>query len=165
MSQSSVDTIELKGIHNIYYRAFTNESTLCFQYKTNKNWPAPGIIDQNVSEYAMTITSGDFIHLVWIKQGSVYYKMNMYPATKDSLRKANTPRWECNIAISEPGLTESASNLTIYTKGEYIYVSWQTPLEGSPNQVEKWRRSRWFGDTPFEWGDPECLSEQHSKVR
>jgi hypothetical protein len=160
ISQVSVDTIEIKGTHNIYYRVFTNESTLYFQYKTNKNWSATKVIDENVSEYAMIITAGDYIHLVWIKQGKVYYKMNMYPVTKDLLKKDGTPKWECNIAIS-PNFTEPASNLTIYPKNDYIYVNWQTPLEGNSTQVEKWRRARWLGNTPFEWETPECLSEPH----
>jgi hypothetical protein len=161
----SSDTVAVKSTQNVYYRVFTNESTLCFQYKTNKNWSAPKVIDENVSEYAMTATSGDYIHLVWIKQGRVYYKMNMYPITIDSFRKANTPRWEVNIAISEPELTEPASNLTIYTKDDYINVIWQAPLEGNPTQIEIWRRQRWLENTPLDWETPECLSEPHSKLR
>ena len=157
LSQAFADTIELKGTQNIYYRAFINESTLCFQYKTNKNWSASKIIDENVSEYAMTVTSGDYIHLVWVKQGRVYYKMNMYPVTKDSLKKNGTPRWECNIAIS-PYFTEPASNLAIYTKDGFLNVIWQVPLEGYLSQVENWRRARWLGNTPFDWEEPQNIS-------
>ena len=157
----SQDTIQVKGTSNINYRIFTNDSNLYFQCKTNKNWTVPITIDKgNISEYAMTATSGDYIHLVWCKDGRVYYKTNQMPITRQ-----DTIRWECNIAISEPELTESAPNLSIYTQGDYIYVNWQASRVGDPNHIEKWRRQRWLGNTPFEWETPECLSEPHSKLR
>ena len=146
------DTISVNGTQNIYYRVFTNDSNLYFQYKTNKNWSAPKIIDEKVSEYAMTVTNGDDIHLVWCKDGRVYYKTNQLPITQK-----DTIRWECNIAIS-PYFTEPASNLAIYSKDGYIYVAWQAPVEKSASQIEKWRRARWLGNTPFEWEEPQNIS-------
>ena len=142
-----------RSTQNISYRVFVNDSNLYFQYQINKNWSAPKVIDEKVSEYAMTLSSGDYVHIAWCKDGKVYYKTNQLPLTRK-----DTIRWECNIAIS-PNFTEPASNISIYTKNDYIYVNWQTPLEGNPNQVEKWRRTRWLEDTPFEWETPECLSE------
>ena len=151
----SQDTIQVKGTSNINYRIFTNDSNLYFQCKTNKNWTVPITIDKgNISEYAMTATSGDYIHLVWCKDGRVYYKTNQMPITRQ-----DTIRWECNIAISEPELTESAPNLSIYTQGDYIYVNWQASRVGDPNHIEKWRRQRWLKDTPFIWETPENISE------
>ncbi|MCX7785883.1 MAG: hypothetical protein N2201_06655 [candidate division WOR-3 bacterium] len=179
----SSDTIEIKSTQGISYRLFVSDvryalsepdadfslikerqfqspdSTLYFQFKTNKNWSASQRIDEKVSEYAMTVTDGDYIHLVWVKQGRIYYKMNMYSVTKDSLKKIGTPRWECNIAISIPGLNEPASNISIGVDGEYLSVTWETPLAGHPTLVEKWRRRRWLWEIPFYWNTPECLSE------
>jgi hypothetical protein len=148
---TSSDTILIRGTQN---RIFTNDSNLYFQCKTNKNWAVPIIIDKgNISEYAMTATSGDYIHIVWCKDGKVYYKTNQIPITR-----LNTIRWECNIAISVPELTEPASNLIIYTKDDYIYVYWQTPYESNSAQVEKWQRARWLGNTPFDWEEPQNIS-------
>jgi hypothetical protein len=101
----------------------------------------------------MTASSGDYIHLVWVKQGRVYYKTSQFPVTRQ-----DTIRWECNIAISVPGLTEPASNITIYTKDDYIYVNWQTLLENNPNQIEKWQRARWLENHPFDWEEPQNIS-------
>ncbi len=159
ISQTSIDTIILKGTENIYYRVFTSDSNLYFQHNANKSWSAPQKIDEKVSEYAMTVTDGDYIHLVWIKQGRVYYKMNMYPINKDSLRKDGTPRWECNINISSTSFpTEPASNLAINIKGEYICVTWQAPNDYDSKVTEKWRRVRWLYKTPFDWQDPQNIS-------
>ncbi len=171
---TSPDSVTIRNTQNISYRVFMHpvrkiplhdslkvdtlsngvNSILYFQYKTNKDWSTPKIIDENISEYAMTVTSGDYVHIVWCKDGRVYYKTNQLP-----LSHTDTTQWECNLAISIPELTEPASNISIYTKNDYIYVNWQVPLEGNPNQVEKWRRARWLGNTPFEWETPECLSE------
>ncbi|MCX8015325.1 MAG: hypothetical protein N2748_04825 [candidate division WOR-3 bacterium] len=155
----SLDTVEITGIQNIHYRLFTSDSNLYFQYKINKHWSVAQKIDEEVSEYKMAVTDGDYIHIVWIKQGRVYYKMNIYPVTKDSLKKQGTPRWECSIAISIPDLTEPASNISIGVDGEYLYATWQSPLAGNPSQTEKWRRARRLGQTPFDWNTPRCLSE------
>ena len=159
LSQSSTDTIELKGIQDIYYRVYTNDSTLCFQYKTHKNWSVPKVIDENVSEYAITVTSGDYAHIVWVKQGRLYYKTNIFPITKK-----DTIQWECNIAIS-PYFCEPASNISIDSKGEYINVTWSAPTEDDPSIQEIWRRSRWLKEPPDTWEDPECLSEPHSNSK
>jgi hypothetical protein len=149
----SHDTIQVKATSNINYRIFTNDCNLYFQCKTNKNWTVPITIDKgNISEYAMTVTSGDYIHIVWCKDGRVYYKTNQLPITRqDSIQ------WECNIAIS-PNFTEPASNIFIRTNGDYIYATWQAPLEDSPSQIETWQRARWLGDTPFEWESPQNIS-------
>jgi len=160
ISQVSVDTIELKGTHNIDYRIFTNKSTLCFQYKINKNWSALKVIDEKVSEYTMTITSGDYVHIVWCKDGRVYYKTNALPI----LNKKDTIRWECNVAIS-PYFCEPTSNISIDSKGEYLNVTWSAPAKDDPATQEIWRRARWLENTPLDWEMPECLSEPHSKLR
>jgi len=155
----SSDTIAIKSTQNISYRVFTNDSNLYFQCKTNKNWAVPITIDKgNISEYAMTATSGDYIHIVWCKDGRVHYKTNQMPITRQ-----DTIRWECNIAIT-PNFTEPASNLAVYSKDDYIIVNWQTPLEGNCNQVEKWRRARWLGNTPFEWEEPQNISPNEINV-
>jgi hypothetical protein len=131
----------------------------------------------------MTVTSGDYLHIVWCKDGRVYYKTNIHPVrnylrgvertenskeTELSVKISNgaspitqndTIRWECNINISSTSWpTEPASNLTIYTKDDYISVTWQTQLESNPNQAEIWRRARWLEDTPFDWEEPQNIS-------
>ncbi len=206
---TSPDSVTIRNTQNISYRVFMHpvrkiplhdslevivkndtvsngvNSNLYFQYKANKNWSAPKYIDEKVSECTLTVSSGDYVHIVWCKDGRVYYKTSIFPVrnnlrgvekttsfkenelfTKISngaspLTQKDTIQWECNIAISIPELTEPASNISIYIKNDYIYVNWQTPLEGNPNEIEKWQRARWLGNTPFEWETPECLSKSH----
>jgi len=159
LSQSSADTIELKGIQDIYYRVYTNDCNLCFQYKTHKNWSMPKVIDENVSEYAMTVTSGDYVHMVWIKQGRIYYKTNIYPITQ-----TDTIQWERFIIIS-PYFAEPSFNISIDTKGEWINVTWSAPAEDNLTKVETWRRARWLGEPPDTWEVPRCLSESSLDIK
>jgi len=157
--QSSTDTLELKGTQDIYYQVFTNKSTLCFKCKTNKNWSVPKVIDEHVSEYAMTVTFGDYVHIAWCKEGRVYYKTNIFPITKK-----DTIQWERFIIIS-PYFTEPSFNISIDTKGEWINVTWSAPAEDDPTIQEIWQRARWLEEPPDTWEDPECLSEPYSKSK
>jgi len=154
----SSDTIKVKGTQNISYRLFTNDSNLCFQYKTNKNWSAPKIIDKNVSEYVMTVTTGDYIHIVLAKQGRIYYKTTN--VSTGEIRQDREPEWSREVQISQPEepCTEPASNISTNVSREYLCVTWQTPLESNPSQVEKWQRARWLTDTPFKWETPQNIS-------
>jgi hypothetical protein len=159
ISQISADTIVLKGTNSIYYRTFTNEGILCFQYKTGKNWSTPKVIDKNVSECIMTISSGDFIHIGWCKDGKIYYKTNNSPITR-----RDTIQWGDDIAIS-PSFCEPALHLNLEANGEFIYITWYKPTEGNPTIQEIWRMRRWLKEPPDTWDDPECLSEPYSKAR
>ncbi len=154
INQPSPQPIEIKGSNNLSYRLFINHDKLCFQYKLGKNWSEPTKLDiGDISEYAVAITPGDYLHIVWTKQGRVYYKTNIYP-----VKPKDTIQWESFIIIS-PNFTEPASNLTIEILGEYVSVSWQATLEDKPKRIEKWRRARWLKHPPFNWEIPECLSE------
>jgi hypothetical protein len=155
---SSSDTIVVKGTQGMFYRLFANDSNLYFQYKADKNWSASKIIDEKVSEYAMTVTSGEYIHLAFIKQGTVFYKMNMYSVNKDSLRKENTPRWECNIAVS-PSFCEPASNLEFFIDGEYFNFIWHAQSEYKSLNEEIWQRKGQirYKELP-EWREPRNIT-------
>jgi hypothetical protein len=154
INQPSPNPINIKGTNGLSYRLFVNQDKLCFQYKLGRNWSEPTRLDSgNISEYTVAITPGDYLHIVWTKQGRVYYKTNIYPVIpKDTIQ------WERFVIIS-PYFTEPASNLSVNTCSKFIFVDWSAPSEDALKRMEKWRRARWLDRPPFNWETPECLNE------
>jgi hypothetical protein len=155
----STDTVQVKGTSNIYYRIFTNDSSLCLQCKTNKNWAVPITIDKgNISEYAMTATSGDYIHIVWQReeQGGdvcrIYYVTTLDAITPDDIRHGREPVWSEITPIStQDPLTEPASNPFVEAYGDVVYAVWRGPYDEGNQIGEIWQRGRRLSDPYYEW--------------
>ncbi len=80
--------------------------------------------------------------------------------SSDGIKRGISPNWleSFNVSCAEGYPTEPASNISIYTRDNYIYVTWQALLEGNPYQVEKWQRARWLENGHFDWETPQNIS-------
>jgi len=157
---TSPDTTTIQSMQNISYRVFANDSSLYFQYKTNRNWTVPITIDKgNISEYAMTATSGDYVHIVWCKDGRVYYKINYVPITPQFIRDNKEPKWVYNVVVS-PSFSEPAKDLSIFARNDFVFVDWKCPMENDSNNNELWRRGGLIipGNLTC-WYDPQNITE------
>ncbi len=160
-SLSNSDTIELKGTKGISYRALVNQDTLYFQYKTGLKWSEPMVIDYgNVGSPSMAISSGGYLHIVWCKQGKVYYRTTLEPITKTSLKNKTNPQWSSKVKIStHMPQTEPASDLFIEVLGDTVFVQWYSPGELGNNK-EIWQRKRWILRPYCDWFQPINLSKE-----
>ena len=151
----AAETVEVKGTRGISYRAFVNQDTLYFQYKTGRKRSASIVIDNDdVASPSMAISSGDYLHIVWCKQGKVYYRTNLEPITKISLKNKINPQWSTKIKIStQMPQIEPASDLFIETLGDTVFIEWYSPGELGDDKVI-WRRKRWILDPYYEWFQP-----------
>ncbi|MEO0115407.1 MAG: hypothetical protein ABIK93_08025 [candidate division WOR-3 bacterium] len=62
---SANDTIEMKGGNGIFYRVFTDQRRLCFQYKLGRNWSEAAVLDTgDVTSPSIAITPKDLLHIV-----------------------------------------------------------------------------------------------------
>ena len=160
-SQSSSDTVEVKGTNGIFYRALVNQDKLYFLYKINHKWSEPIVIDNgDVGSPSMAISSGDHLHIVWSKEGGVYYGTNLEPITKNSLNNRINPQWSAKVKIStQMPQTEPASDLFIEALGDTVFIQWHSPDELGDNK-EKWRRKRWILRPYYDWFQPINLSKE-----
>jgi hypothetical protein len=162
INQSTADTLLVKGTRNISYRLYISNDNLCFQYQAGRNWSEPTKIDSGgISEYAVAIKPGDYLHIVWSNNRKLCYQTNYKPITSNSLKHNDRSIWSERIFISTY-YTEPVSNISTTIKDEYIYVTWQVPVEGDSIIFEKWRRVRWIYDVPNAWEPTECISKSNS---
>ena len=151
ISQSTADTLLVKGTRNISYRLYISNDNLCFQYQAGRNWSEPIILDSgDISEYSVALTTGDYLHIVWCKAGRVCYRTNDEPITPMSVKDNRKPQLSPFIFISTY-FTEPAFNISIKSTGEWIYAVWRVSNELQP---EVWARRRWLLDPPNEWEVP-----------
>jgi len=156
----ATDTVEVKGTTGLSYRLFINQNKLCFQYKLGKNWSEPTKLDSgNISEYSAIITAGDYLHVVWRKENSIYYITTLEPVDPSAIRQGIQPVWSEIVPISEPEQTEPASNPFVEAQGEWVYAVWRGPnQEGNSDYGEIWQRRRRM-DWPVEqWTTPKNKS-------
>ena len=151
----AADTVEVKGTRGLYYRVFVNDDILYFQCKAKDNWFKPVALDSgDVASPSMAITIGDYLHIAWCKGSGVYYRINLEPITKNTLKSKIIPQWSAKIKIStHMPQTEPASELFIQTYGDTIFIDWYCPGEIG-NSKEKWRRKKWILDPYYEWFPP-----------
>ncbi|MDH5684455.1 MAG: hypothetical protein OEZ20_08330 [candidate division WOR-3 bacterium] len=154
-SLSFSDTVEVKGTRGLYYRAFVNQDTLYFQYKTGSKWSDLLVIDNgDVASPSMAISSGGYLHIVWCKRGGVYYKTNLEPITKNSLKNKINTQWSSKVKISTPmSQTEHASDIFVETLADTVFIEWHS-LDELGKIKEKWRRKRWVLRPYYEWYQP-----------
>jgi hypothetical protein len=107
----------------------------------------------------MTTTSGDYIHIVWCKDGRVYYKTNYVPITPQVIRDNEQPKWVYNVVVS-PNFTEPAKDISIFARNNYVFVDWKCPMENDKNNYELWRRGGLIipGKIPC-WYNPQNITE------
>ncbi len=159
LSQLSLDIVKVNGTNGLSYRLFVNQNKLCFQYKLGRNWSEPTKLDSGeISEYAITVTSGDYLHVAYCKNQRVCYRTTLEPITKESIKHNKKLPWSTWVFVS-PYFTEPASNISIGTEGEYFYVIWQAPAEDNPKVTETWKRRKSLNGSLFEWSEPICLSK------
>ncbi|MEO0117050.1 MAG: hypothetical protein ABIK97_05900, partial [candidate division WOR-3 bacterium] len=151
--------VEIKGMEGISYRVGIEEGDLYFQYKIRERWSEPVIIDSGgILEFSIAVTPGDFLHIVWCKEGRVWYKTTLQPITPWFIRQGGVPQWSERVPVStQDPITEPASNPFVEAEGEWVYVVWRGPNEeGNPNYGEIWQRKgqlRFPGQLPW-WFDP-----------
>ncbi len=155
----ATDTVEVKGTTGLSYRLFVNQDKLCFQYKLGRNWPEPMKLDSgDISEYVITVTPGDYLHVAYIKNQRVCYRTTLEPITKESIKQNKKPPWSTWVFVS-PCFTEPASNISIGTEGSYLYVIWQALAYDYPEITETWKTRKSLNGSLFEWSEPICLSK------
>jgi hypothetical protein len=155
----SQDTIEVKGTNGMAYRVFAEQRKLCFQYKLGRNWSEPMILDTgDVSEPSIALTPDDYLHLAYCKNRRVCYRTTLEPITKESIKNKKKPHWSTWVFVS-PYFTEPASNISIRTEGDYLYVIWQSPAKNNPKVTETWKRIKLISNPLYRWFAPECLSK------
>ncbi|MDW8114479.1 MAG: T9SS type A sorting domain-containing protein, partial [candidate division WOR-3 bacterium] len=99
--------------------------------------------NSSVSSPSIAITPGDYIHIVWEKNGRIYYKTTLRAIHPDSLIGGIYPIWSEKVPVSTPlrPTTEPALNPFVEAQGEFIYVVWRGPNEeGNQNFGEIWQR-------------------------
>jgi hypothetical protein len=159
LTQLSPDTLEVKRTTGLSYRLFVNQDKLCFQYKLGRYWSEPTKLDSgDISEYAITVTAGDYFHLAYCKNRRVCYRTTLEPVTKESIKHNQKPHWSTWVLIS-PYFTEPASNISIDVEGEYLYIIWQTPAEDNLKVTERWERKKLVQEQLYRWFAPVCLSK------
>jgi len=147
------------GSFNLYFAAFDDQSPGRY-YKIALD---TGEIPNGHPVYtpSIAITPGDYLHIVWCKEGKVWYKTTLQPVHPDQIRAGIPPVWSEKIQISTPDpLTEPASNPFIEAEGEWVYCVWRGPNEnGNPNYGEIWQRKGRIrqGSLP-EWYFPRNMS-------
>ena len=156
------DTIEIKGAEGMFYRVFTNERKLCFQYKAGRNWSEPTILDSGeVSEPSISISPKDLLHIVWRKEDKIYYVTTDEGITPEYIRHSGEPNWSdiYPVSTSSNPNTEPASNPSTEAYGEYVYAAWRGPNQEGQFPGDIWRRRRWIENKTNEWYLPENKSE------
>ncbi len=122
----------------------------------------------DISSPSIALTPGDYLHIVWRKENSIYYITTLEPVDAYIIRQGIPPVWSDIVPISEPEQTEPASNPFVEAYGEWVYVVWRGPnqeIPPNPDYGEIWqRRGRIrLGQLP-EWPyDPQNMS--HSPDR
>jgi hypothetical protein len=155
LTRLSSDTVEVQGTRGIFYRAFVNQDTLYFQYKTGNKWFDPMVIDNgDVASPSMAISSGNYLHIVWCNSGRVYYITTLEPITRYSIIKRIPPQLSPKMRLSTfMPQTEPASDLFIEARGDTVFIQWYSP-GGLGDVKEKWRRKRWISEPYYEWSSP-----------
>ncbi|MEO0125938.1 MAG: hypothetical protein ABIK99_06705, partial [candidate division WOR-3 bacterium] len=93
--------VEIKGMEGISYRACIEKGSLYFQYKIRERWSEPVIIDSGgILEFSIAVTPGDFLHIVWCKEGRVWYKTTLQPITPWFIRQGGVPQWSEKVPVS-----------------------------------------------------------------
>ena len=152
------DTIEIKTIQGMSYRIFNEQDNLCFQYKAERNWSEPMILDNgNISEYAFTITPGDYLHIAYCKDNRVCYRTTLEPITFKLVKNNGLPKWSTWVFVS-PYFTEPVSNISIGFEDKYLYVIWHAPVAGNSTLNETWKRMKIINEPIYKWFTPQCMS-------
>ncbi len=111
--------------------------------------------DCYVSSPSIALTYGDYLHIVWEKEGRIYYKTTLQRVYPHLIRRGEPIIWSTTVSVSTPlqPITEPASNLFVEAQGEWVYVVWRGPNEeGNRDFGEIWQRVGRIrpGDIP-EW--------------
>ncbi len=155
----AADTVEVKGTTGLSYRLFVNQDKLYLQYKFARNWSEPMKLDSgDISEYAIAITPGDYLHIAYIKNQRVCYRTTLKPTTKEFIKHNKKPPWSTWVFVSIY-FTEPASNISIGTEGQYLYIIWQAPAYDYPEITETWKRRKLVHEQLYRWFTPVCLSK------
>jgi hypothetical protein len=145
----------------LYFAAFDNQIDTACYYKIALD---TGEIQNGGAIYtpSIAITPGDYLHVVWCKEGKVWYKTTLQPVHPDLIRAGIQPVWSKKVLIStqEP-MTEPASNPFVEASGEWVYCVWRGPNEeGNPNYGEIWqRKGRIRRDSLPYWYPPRNISK------
>lgn len=161
INQSSPQLLEIKGSNNLSYQLFINQDELCFRYKLSRNWSEPTKLDSgDISEYAVAISPGNYIHVAYCKNQRVCYRTTLEPVTFQSIKQRITPKWSTWVYVS-PYFTEPASNISIGIENKYLYVIWQSLANDNPKVTETWKRRKLINEPFYQWLTPVCLSKQN----
>lgn len=97
---------------------------------------------EDISSPSIAITPGDYLHVVWRKENSIYYITTLEPIDPSAIRQGIQPVWSDIVPIStQDPLTEPASNPFVEAQGEWVYVVWRGPNDlGNPDFGEIWQR-------------------------
>lgn len=161
-SQSFSDTVEVKDSKGISYQVLVNQDTLYFQYKTGHKWSDPMVMDNgNVSSPSIAISQGGYLHIVWCKQGKVYYITTLESLTKNSIKQNLNPQWSWKMAVStaEP-YTEPALNPIVQLCVDKVFITWQGPNSEIISDGDVWSRFRYASFPINEWSEPGNQSYQ-----
>jgi hypothetical protein len=140
-----VYTLKRSDEYHIYFAAFDSLDVYCNML----------LEEGNVSEPSIALTPGDYLHVVWKKEGRIYYITTLDPVYPQSVRQGHEPVWSIIEQISRPW-TEPASNPFVEAQGEWVHAVWRGPNEeGNPDYGEIWQRPGRIqpGNVP-QWRDP-----------
>lgn len=145
----------------LYFAAFDDQIDTACYYKIALD---TGEIQNGGAIYtpSIAITPGDYLHVVWCKEGKVWYKTTLQPVHPDLIRAGIQPVWSRKVLIStQDPMTEPASNPFVEASGEWVYCVWRCPNEeGNPNYGEIWqRKGRIRRDSLPYWYPPRNISK------
>ena len=166
----SSDTMEVKGMKDIYYRVFVSNNNLYFQCKAGKYLSEPTILDSgNCYSPSIAITPGDYIHIVWQKSedsdSRIYYRTLVNPTSNYQTRTQGIPSsyWSPRFRVSQySAYTEPASYPSVEAYGSNVFVAWRGKNINGQDIGEIWRRKRDVGDPYNQWFNPQNMSQSSS---
>ncbi|MEO0130920.1 MAG: hypothetical protein ABIK76_04445, partial [candidate division WOR-3 bacterium] len=86
--------------------------------------------DCYVSSPSIALTYGDYLHIVWEKEGRIYYKTTLQRVYPHLIRRGEPIIWSAIMRVSTElplPITEPASNPSVEAQGEWVYVVWRGP--------------------------------------
>ena len=116
---------------------------------------------------SISITPGDYIHVVWQRHSHdgdsdlVYYS-TAESARADKARNGTFPTWSTPYQVSQPDnpITEPASNPFTEVYGDSVYVVWRGPnADGDSRLGDIWQRVRWMENDNNDWYEPTNISQ------
>jgi hypothetical protein len=94
------------------------------------------------------VSAGDWIHVVWVNAGRVWYSGTREPVSASALRDGYEAKWLPSILVSPPAPRPAVAP-EIATQGRYLAVSWRD--SGQVQTQGFWRRVALIrqGSTPY----------------